>query len=92
LVDPWPSLGFVIFTIAYDPRTKSYKRDELGSRLVRQQEFWFTVGITVLIIIPWVTVRRVPVKVSSPSGHASIIQPRQRPGLGRDGGGDGGGS
>ncbi|KAL3741740.1 hypothetical protein ACJRO7_017241 [Eucalyptus globulus] len=58
-------LGFVIFTIAYDPRTKSYKRDELGSRLVRQQEFWFTVGITVLIIIPWVTVKRVPVKVSS---------------------------
>ncbi|XP_039167152.1 adenylate-forming reductase 03009 [Eucalyptus grandis] len=66
--------GFVILTIAYDPRTKSYKRDELGSRLVRQQEFWFTVGITVLIIIPWVTVRRVPVKVSSPSGHASIIK------------------
>ncbi|KAL3741743.1 hypothetical protein ACJRO7_017244 [Eucalyptus globulus] len=74
----WSALGllwgFVILTIAYDPRTKSYKRDELGSRLVRQQEFWFTVGITVLIIIPWVTVRRVPVKMSSPSGHASIIK------------------
>ncbi|KAI3439998.1 Lipase_GDSL domain-containing protein [Psidium guajava] len=66
--------GFVILTVAYDPRTKSYKSHELGSRLVRQQEFWFTVGITVLIIIPWVTVRRVPVKVSSPSGHASIIK------------------
>ncbi|XP_010054332.2 adenylate-forming reductase 03009 [Eucalyptus grandis] len=66
--------GFVILTVAYDPRTKSYKSDGLGSRLVRRQEFWFTMGITVLIIIPWVTVRRVPVKVSSPSGHASIIK------------------
>ncbi|XP_048141517.1 adenylate-forming reductase 03009-like [Rhodamnia argentea] len=66
--------GFVILTTAYDWRTKSYKSDELASRLVRQQEFWFTVGITVCIIVPWVTVRRVPVKVSSPSGHASIIK------------------
>ncbi|KAF8031052.1 hypothetical protein BT93_D0286 [Corymbia citriodora subsp. variegata] len=74
----WSALGllwgFVILTVAYEPRTKNYKSDELGSRLMRQQEFWFTVGITVLIIIPWVTVRRVPVKVSSPSGHASIIK------------------
>ncbi|KAL3741739.1 hypothetical protein ACJRO7_017240 [Eucalyptus globulus] len=123
----WSALGllwgFVILTVAYDPRTKSYKSDGLGSRLVRRQEFWFTVGIMVLIIIPWArgvndisvfngnrtenrtepkkpifsvrfgsvfgsvrfsvrfltplpwaTVRRVPVKVSSPSGHASIIK------------------
>ncbi|KAL3741741.1 hypothetical protein ACJRO7_017242 [Eucalyptus globulus] len=74
----WSALGllwgFVILTVAYDPRTKSYKSYGLGSRLVRRQEFWFTVGIMVLIIIPWVTVRRVPVKVSSPSGHASIIK------------------
>ncbi|KAH7568811.1 hypothetical protein JRO89_XS06G0054900 [Xanthoceras sorbifolium] len=73
----WTSLGllwaFVTLTISYDPKTKSYS-NELGSRLIKQQEFWFTVAITVLIIIPWVTVRRVPVKVSAPSGHASIIK------------------
>lgn len=62
-----------MLTISYDPETKSYS-NELGSRLIKQQEFWFTVAITVLIIIPWVTVRRVPVKVSSPSGHASMIK------------------
>ncbi|KAL5772270.1 hypothetical protein ACOSP7_011870 [Xanthoceras sorbifolium] len=65
--------AFVTLTISYDPKTKSYS-NELGSRLIKQQEFWFTVAITVLIIIPWVTVRRVPVKVSAPSGHASIIK------------------
>ncbi|KAJ0017133.1 hypothetical protein Pint_10438 [Pistacia integerrima] len=73
----WTALGllwaFVILTISYDPKIKSYT-SELGSRLIKQQEFWFTAAITVLIIIPWLTVRRVPVKVSAPSGHASIIK------------------
>ncbi|XP_041023521.1 adenylate-forming reductase 06235-like [Juglans microcarpa x Juglans regia] len=46
----------------------------MGSRLIKQQEFWFTAAITLLIILPWVTVRRVAVNVSAPSGHASIIK------------------
>ncbi|XP_022724620.1 uncharacterized protein LOC111281219 [Durio zibethinus] len=65
--------AFIILTISYDPITKSYSK-ELGSRLIKRQEFWFTVAITILIIIPWLTVRRVPVKISAPSGHASIIK------------------
>ncbi|KAG8385462.1 hypothetical protein BUALT_Bualt03G0047800 [Buddleja alternifolia] len=73
----WAALAllwaFIILTISYDPNTKSYTND-LKLRLIRRQEFWFTVGITVLIIIPWLTVRRVRVRVSSPSGHASIIK------------------
>ncbi|KAA8519683.1 hypothetical protein F0562_013872 [Nyssa sinensis] len=73
----WTALSqlwaFIILTISYDPKTKSYS-NQLGSRLIKQQEFWLTVGITILIIIPWVTVRCVPVKVSAPSGHASIIK------------------
>ncbi|XP_065878373.1 adenylate-forming reductase 03009-like [Euphorbia lathyris] len=73
----WASLGllwaYVLLTISYDPKSRSYS-DEIGSRLVRQQEFWFTLGITVLIVIPWVTVRRVAVKISAPSGHASLIK------------------
>ncbi|EEF39849.1 conserved hypothetical protein [Ricinus communis] len=73
----WTALAllwaFVMLTISYDPKTRSYS-NELGSELFRRQEFWFTIAITVLIIIPWITVRRVPVKISSPSGHASIIK------------------
>ncbi|KAJ9566011.1 hypothetical protein OSB04_001977 [Centaurea solstitialis] len=59
--------------LAAFPLTKSYAKD-VGSRLVKAREFWLTLAITVLIIIPWVTVRRVAVKVSEPSGHASIIK------------------
>ncbi|KAL3820352.1 hypothetical protein ACJIZ3_006257 [Penstemon smallii] len=64
---------FIILSISYNPLTKSYTND-IGSNLVKRQEFWFIIGITILIIIPWLTVRRVPVRVSSPSGHASIIK------------------
>ncbi|RVW79127.1 hypothetical protein CK203_051341 [Vitis vinifera] len=61
----WTALAllwaFVLLTISYDPKSKSYS-NQLGSRLMKQQEFWSTLAITALIIIPWVTVRRVPVK------------------------------
>ncbi|CAI9292793.1 unnamed protein product [Lactuca saligna] len=73
----WASLillwAFILLTKTYEPETRSYRKD-VGSRLVKEQEFWLTLIITILIIIPWVTVRRVAVKVSAPSGHASIIK------------------
>nr|POE97021.1 hypothetical protein CFP56_46341 [Quercus suber] len=64
---------FIILTISYDPKTKSYKKD-ISSSLFKQQDFWFTVSITFLVILPWVTVRRVPIKVFAPSGHAAIVK------------------
>lgn len=73
----WTALAllwvFIVLTISYEPQTKSYSK-HIGSRLIKQQEFWFTLVITVLIVIPWVTVRRVPVSVSAPSNHAAIIK------------------
>ena len=73
----WTALAFlwafIILSISYDSKTKSYTND-LGSRLIKRQEFWFTIAITLLIMLPWMTVRRVPVEVFNPSGHASIIK------------------
>ncbi|XP_010913110.1 adenylate-forming reductase 03009 [Elaeis guineensis] len=73
----WTALAllwvFVILTVGYDPATKSYDNLE-GSRLAKQQELWLTVAITFFTILPWLTVRRVPVSVTAPSGHASIIK------------------
>ncbi|KGN49293.1 adenylate-forming reductase 06235 [Cucumis sativus] len=73
----WTALAllwaFLILTLTYDPITNSYNKD-VPSRLFQTQEFWFTAAITFLIILPWVTVRRVPVQISAPSGHASIIK------------------
>ncbi|KAK9268195.1 hypothetical protein L1049_010638 [Liquidambar formosana] len=73
----WTALAllwaFILLTTSYDPKSKSYKKLNL-SMLIKEQEFWFTLVITILIILPWVTVRRVPVKVTSPGGHASLIK------------------
>ncbi|XP_058103603.1 adenylate-forming reductase 03009-like [Magnolia sinica] len=72
----WTALAllwfFIILTVSYDPISKSY--DIRGSRLIKEEEFWFTSAITLLIILPWLMVRRVPVTVTAPSGHASLIK------------------
>ncbi|CAN0853318.1 Adenylate-forming reductase 03009 [Linum grandiflorum] len=82
----WAALGclwgFVILTVSYDPKTTLYE-NHIGMKLMVSQEFWLTLAITILIIIPWLTVRKVPVNASSPSGHATIIkfQGGVRPGI-----------
>eukprot|EP00253_Pinus_taeda_P005023 PITA_05023 len=43
--------AFVILTASYNPVDKSY--DVRGSSLVKKQEFWFTLLITLAIIFPW---------------------------------------
>jgi hypothetical protein len=72
----WAALAmlwaFVMLTASYNPLDKSYSLQ--GSSLVKKQEFWFTIVITLSIIFPWLCVRRVPVKVSAPSNHASLIK------------------
>ncbi|KAG6392027.1 hypothetical protein SASPL_146230 [Salvia splendens] len=73
----WAALAllwaFVTLNATYNPSTKNYSKIE-NSDLTAIPEFWLTTGITVLIIIPWLTMRRVPVRVTSPSGHAAIIK------------------
>ncbi|KAH9309500.1 hypothetical protein KI387_037411 [Taxus chinensis] len=72
----WTALAllwvFVLLTAAYNPTNNSYNLR--GSALAKKQEFWFTLIITILIILPWLTVRKVAVRVSAPSGHASLIK------------------
>ncbi|CAN0853312.1 Adenylate-forming reductase 06235 [Linum grandiflorum] len=73
----WTALGFlwgfVMLTVSYEPKTMTYN-DQIGTKLVRSQEFWFTLAITILTILPWLTVRKVSVKCSSPSNHATLIK------------------
>ncbi|CAF1710678.1 unnamed protein product [Brassica napus] len=73
----WSALGlvwaFIVLTTSYDPVSRSYT-DNLASTLIKRQGFWFTLAITVAIVLPWLTVRRVPVDISSLSGHASLIK------------------
>ncbi|CAM0881694.1 unnamed protein product [Alopecurus aequalis] len=63
---------FVVLSAGYDPTTRSYSGLTVAS-LAKRQELWLTAAITFLTFLPWFTVRRVPVTVTAPSTHASII-------------------
>ncbi|KAK7290862.1 hypothetical protein RIF29_05598 [Crotalaria pallida] len=63
---------FIVLSVSYEPSTHTY--DSTVSKLVKKQECWLTLAITLLIMIPWLTIRKVPVFVSAPSSHASIIK------------------
>ncbi|EKM53357.1 uncharacterized protein PHACADRAFT_259674 [Phanerochaete carnosa HHB-10118-sp] len=45
-----------------------------GSHLAMRQEFWYAMFITILIGIPWMTVRKVPVEITTPSPRVAIIK------------------
>ncbi|KAF7792663.1 hypothetical protein EIP86_003760 [Pleurotus ostreatoroseus] len=45
-----------------------------GNHIVRTQEFWYAVLITVLIGIPWCTIRKVPVEITTPSDRVAVIK------------------
>ncbi|KAL6842550.1 hypothetical protein ACP4OV_027394 [Aristida adscensionis] len=72
----WAALAllwaFVVLSTGYDPATASYA-NLTGAALVRSQELWLAAAITFFTFLPWLTVRRVPVTVTAPSTHASII-------------------
>ncbi|KAK0460929.1 uncharacterized protein EV420DRAFT_1640436 [Desarmillaria tabescens] len=64
--------AFVILGDSYDVTTRSWKPD--GIHIIRQQQFWFALGITVFIAIPWLTVREVKVDVEIPSPKVAILR------------------
>lgn len=52
---------FVILGNTYDIKLRQWRAD--GDALINAQEFWFALGMTVFVLIPWFTVREVPVDV-----------------------------
>ncbi|KAF7351166.1 hypothetical protein MSAN_01679300 [Mycena sanguinolenta] len=60
---------FVILGDSYHPATHSWHAD--GLQIARQQDFWFVVGMSVFVILPWTTVRKVPVTVEIVRLHFS---------------------
>ncbi|KAF0898617.1 hypothetical protein E2562_008200 [Oryza meyeriana var. granulata] len=65
--------AFVVLSAGYDHETRSYDVPLAGAALARRQDLWLAVAITLFTVLPWLTVRRVPVTVTAPSTHASIL-------------------
>ncbi|GLJ38625.1 hypothetical protein SUGI_0787570 [Cryptomeria japonica] len=63
---------FLILTVSYNPDDRIYRVSI--SALAKKKDVWFTWFITFLIVLPWLTVRKVAVEVSTSSAHASLIR------------------
>ncbi|TFK20782.1 hypothetical protein FA15DRAFT_112343 [Coprinopsis marcescibilis] len=66
---------FVILGDSYDAETRRWNPD--GLRIVRTQDFWFALGMTVFVLIPWFTIREVKVDVEIPSPKVAILRFRR---------------
>uniref|UniRef100_A0A0E0JL48 Uncharacterized protein n=1 Tax=Oryza punctata TaxID=4537 RepID=A0A0E0JL48_ORYPU len=63
---------FVVLSAGYDQETRSYV-PLAGAALARREDLRLAVAITFFTVLPWLTVRRVPVTVTAPSTHAAIL-------------------
>ncbi|KIP09347.1 hypothetical protein PHLGIDRAFT_67777 [Phlebiopsis gigantea 11061_1 CR5-6] len=72
----WLAVVFVwIFVCINDSyNTENGKFHSNGNHLAKTQEFWYALFITVLIAVPWFTVRKVPVEITTPSPRVAVIK------------------
>lgn len=66
---------FVVLGNSYDIKTGVW--DANANILISTQEFWFAAFMTVFILIPWLTLRRVPVDVEIPSPKVAVLRFRR---------------
>ncbi|KAN0089745.1 hypothetical protein V8E51_020005 [Hyaloscypha variabilis] len=63
---------FVILGDTYDIKLGEWRTD--SHSLLSAQELWFAVFMTIFVLIPWVTLREVPVEVEIPSPKVAILR------------------
>ncbi|KUJ12179.1 uncharacterized protein LY89DRAFT_757888 [Mollisia scopiformis] len=63
---------FVILGDTYDYTLGVWRTD--AHALLSAQELWFAVFMTIFILIPWFTLREVPVEVEIPSAKVAILR------------------
>jgi hypothetical protein len=63
---------YTILTNTYDVTDENWDRS--GVYVVRQQAFWYTMGMTLFIILPWICTRKVPVDIELPSPKVAVLR------------------
>ncbi|EMD38610.1 hypothetical protein CERSUDRAFT_153590 [Gelatoporia subvermispora B] len=64
--------GFTIMGDLWDATTGTWAVN--GRHLVRQQDFWYVMGMTTWIVLPWICTREVPVDIELPSPKVAIVR------------------
>ncbi|KAG8217453.1 hypothetical protein J3R82DRAFT_5598 [Butyriboletus roseoflavus] len=72
----WTSL---VMTWVYTILTNTYdvndgKWDRSGVYVVRQQAFWYSMGMTLFIVLPWICTRKVRVDIELPSPKVAVLR------------------
>ena len=72
----WTSLFmswvYVILTNTYDSATMTWNLS--GVHVVRQQAFWYVMGMTTFIVLPWICTRKVRVDIELPSPKVAVLR------------------
>ncbi|KAF9073580.1 hypothetical protein BDP27DRAFT_1215721 [Rhodocollybia butyracea] len=63
---------FVILGDSYDTETDSWNAN--GIHIISQQDFWFALVMSFLILWPWLTIRRVKVDIEIPSPKVAVLR------------------
>ncbi|KAK3989023.1 hypothetical protein QBC44DRAFT_370394 [Cladorrhinum sp. PSN332] len=63
---------FVVLGNTYDIKLGEWRHD--ANSLLNAQELWFAVFMTIFILIPWITLREVPVEVEIPSPRVAVLR------------------
>ncbi|KAJ3838878.1 hypothetical protein F5878DRAFT_660803 [Lentinula raphanica] len=63
---------FIVLGDTYDFDTHTWNPN--GVHLIKQQDFWFAVMMTFLILWPWLTIRSVKVDVEIPSPKVAVLR------------------
>ncbi|EIM90402.1 uncharacterized protein STEHIDRAFT_51165 [Stereum hirsutum FP-91666 SS1] len=63
---------FTILGDCWDEDTQSW--DVSGKHIVRQQDFWFVMGMTIFTVTPWACTRHVKVDIELPSPKVAILR------------------
>ncbi|KAJ7617629.1 hypothetical protein DFH06DRAFT_1306780 [Mycena polygramma] len=69
LISTWV---FVVLGDSYNHQTHSWGSS--GIRMISHQDFWFAVVMSIFVITPWLTVRRVPVQIELPSPKVAVLR------------------
>ncbi|KAL8342015.1 hypothetical protein RB598_003772 [Gaeumannomyces tritici] len=64
--------AFVILGNTYDVTSREWRMD--AHTLLSAQELWFAIFMTIFVLLPWITLREVPIEVEIPSPKVAILK------------------
>ncbi|KAF9227999.1 hypothetical protein BS17DRAFT_858071 [Gyrodon lividus] len=63
---------YTILSNTYDSTNEKWDRS--GVYVIRQQAFWYTMGMSLFIVLPWICTRKVAVDIELPSPKVAVLR------------------